>query len=105
MKSTEHFAFFVSERHKTSAPGLRTDQMETSQSVAEDHDKVDGISDENGAVAEFAEEDRGKFWHGGRRILCVSSLADDPQSSHLLHHFCVHHSTADGADRAKRFSL
>lgn len=65
--------------------------METSQSVAEDHDKVERVSHKNGIVEDVAEEDRRKFRHGGRRVFCFPPMAYDSQSAHLLNHFRVHH--------------
>lgn len=79
--------------------------MEASQSVAKDHDKVDGISHEDGALADVTEEDRGQLWHRRRRLLRFPSLADDFESPDLRHHFRVHNSAAAGANRAERFAV
>lgn len=88
----------ILERNKTSPSGFRTDQMEAPQSVAKNNDEVDRISHKNGAVADVAQENRRKFRNRSRRLLYVSSLVDDSQSSYLCHHFCVHNSPSTGVD-------
>lgn len=92
----------ILECNKTPAARFRANQMEKEESLAEDNDKMERISYENGIVAIVAEENWGKFWHRCRCLFSLPTMADGSQSLDFYNNFYVRHFTSTRSHRTER---
>lgn len=85
----------TTERNQTPATGLRPIQMATTESVPAIPGEMVRVRDENGTVAQLAQNYRGQLWHGRRCLLHVFALAHSTQPKHIHTIFTVCCATAN----------